>query len=83
MYSRPTVKILTFDGLTPWTVVKTQFDVVSSTNGWADFVKASKLVASFRGSAADVLQEIPADQLTDITTNEEALESRFGGRHLT
>ncbi|GBN09299.1 hypothetical protein AVEN_42275-1, partial [Araneus ventricosus] len=53
--SRPTVKPLTFDGQTSWTVFKTQFDVVSSTNGWTDFVKANQLVASLRGSAAEVL----------------------------
>ncbi|GBM39829.1 hypothetical protein AVEN_45789-1 [Araneus ventricosus] len=46
MYSRPTVIPLTFDGLTSWAVFKTQFNVVSSTNGWADFVEASQLVAS-------------------------------------
>ncbi|GBM86428.1 Transposon Ty3-I Gag-Pol polyprotein [Araneus ventricosus] len=83
MYSRPTVKPLTFDGLTSWTVFKTQFNVVSSTNGWTDFVKASQLVASLRGSAAEVLQGIPADKLTDLTTIEKALESRFGDSHLT
>ncbi|GBN60271.1 hypothetical protein AVEN_67951-1 [Araneus ventricosus] len=46
MHPRPTIKSLTFDGLTSWTVFKTQFNVVSSTNGWTDFVKASQLVAS-------------------------------------
>ncbi|KAF8789305.1 hypothetical protein HNY73_007249 [Argiope bruennichi] len=35
-YTRPTVKPLTFDRQTSWTVFKTQFDVVSSTNGWTD-----------------------------------------------
>ncbi|GBN03735.1 hypothetical protein AVEN_45758-1 [Araneus ventricosus] len=83
MHPRPTIKSLTFDGQTSWTVFKTQFDVVSSTNGWTDFVKASQLVASLRGSAAEVLQGIPADKLTDLTTNETALESRFGDSHLT
>ncbi|GBM61357.1 hypothetical protein AVEN_12340-1 [Araneus ventricosus] len=83
MYSRPTVKPLTFDGLTSWTVFNTQFNVVSSTNGWTDFVKASQLVASLRGSAAEVLEGIPADKLTDLTTIEKALESRFGDSHLT
>ncbi|GBM04420.1 hypothetical protein AVEN_179863-1 [Araneus ventricosus] len=64
-------------------IFKTQFDVVSSTNGWTDFVKASQLVASLRGSAAEVLQGIPADKLTDLTTIEKALEYRFGDSHLT
>ncbi|GBO40221.1 hypothetical protein AVEN_154252-1 [Araneus ventricosus] len=80
---RPTVKPLTFDGQTSWTFFKTQFDVVSFTNGWTDFVKASQLVASLRGSAAEVLQGIPADKLTDLTTVEKALESRFRDSHLT
>ncbi|GBN08916.1 hypothetical protein AVEN_255590-1 [Araneus ventricosus] len=49
------------------------FDVVSSTKGWTDCVKASQLVASLRESAAEVLQGIPADKLTDLTTIEKAL----------
>ncbi|GBM67208.1 hypothetical protein AVEN_145242-1 [Araneus ventricosus] len=80
---KPTVKSLTFDGQTSWTVFKTQFDVVSSANGWNNRVKASQLVASLRGSAAEVLQGIPSDKLTDLMTNENALEARFGDSHLT
>ncbi|GBM28186.1 hypothetical protein AVEN_36134-1 [Araneus ventricosus] len=75
------LKPLTFEGQTSWTISKTQFDVVSSTNGWTDFVKASQLVASFRGSEAEVFHGIPADKLTDLTTIEDALESRFGDIH--
>ncbi|GBM26553.1 hypothetical protein AVEN_179900-1 [Araneus ventricosus] len=82
-YSRPTVKSLTFDGQTSWTVFKTQFDVVSSANGWNNRVKASQLVASLRGSAAEVLQGIPSDKLTDLMTIQNALEARFGDSHLT
>ncbi|GBO28006.1 hypothetical protein AVEN_129844-1 [Araneus ventricosus] len=82
-YSRPTVKSLTFDGQTSWTVFKTQFDVVSSANGWNNRVKVSQLVASLRGSAAEVLQGIPSDKLTDLMAIENALEARFGDSHLT
>ncbi|GBN16886.1 hypothetical protein AVEN_35455-1 [Araneus ventricosus] len=83
MYSRPIIKSLTFDGQTSYTVFKTQFDVVSSTNGWTDVVKVSQLVAQLRGSAGEVLQGIPADKLTYSMTIEKALESRFGDSHLT
>ncbi|GBN04154.1 hypothetical protein AVEN_119020-1 [Araneus ventricosus] len=83
MHPRPTIKSLTFDGRTSWTVFKTQLDVVSSTNGWTDFEKASQLVSSLRGSTAEVLQGIPADKLTDLMTIEKALESRFGESHFT
>ncbi|GBM10809.1 hypothetical protein AVEN_271556-1 [Araneus ventricosus] len=82
-YSRPTVKSLTFDGQTSWTVFKTPFNVVSSANGWNNRVNASQLVASLRGSAAEVLQGIPSDKLTDLMTIENALEARFGDSHLT
>ncbi|GBN17970.1 hypothetical protein AVEN_161554-1 [Araneus ventricosus] len=71
-----------FDEQTSWTVFKTQFNVVSATNGWTDLIKASQLVASLRGSAAEVLQGIPPDKLTDLVTIENALESRFGDSHL-
>ncbi|GFT57902.1 CCHC-type domain-containing protein [Nephila pilipes] len=83
IYSRLTVKSLTFDGQTSWSVFKTQFDVVSSSNGWTGRGKASQLVASLRGSAAEVLQGIPAGNLMDLTTIERALESRFGDSYLT
>ncbi|GBO07141.1 hypothetical protein AVEN_78714-1 [Araneus ventricosus] len=72
MSFRPTVKPMIIDGQTSWTVFKTQFDVVSGTNRWKDFVKASQLVASLLGSAAEVLQGIPVDKLTDLTTTEKA-----------
>ncbi|GBO42532.1 hypothetical protein AVEN_172869-1 [Araneus ventricosus] len=52
-------------------------------DGWTDFVKAGQLVASLRGSAAEVPQGIPADKLTELTTIEKALESGFGDSHLT
>ncbi|GBM40501.1 hypothetical protein AVEN_248387-1 [Araneus ventricosus] len=43
---------------------------------------SSQLVASLRGSAAEVLQGIPSDKLTDLMTIENALEARFGDSHL-
>ncbi|GBM00613.1 Retrovirus-related Pol polyprotein from transposon 297 [Araneus ventricosus] len=63
--------------------VEDNFVVVSSANGWNNFVKANQLVASLRGSAAEVLQGIPSDKLKDLTTIENALEARFRDSHLT
>ncbi|GBO07225.1 hypothetical protein AVEN_225114-1 [Araneus ventricosus] len=42
-----------------------------------------QLVASLRGRAVEILQGIPSDKLTDLTTIENALEARFGDSHLT
>ncbi|GBO23545.1 hypothetical protein AVEN_216605-1 [Araneus ventricosus] len=61
----------------------TGFDLVSSANGWNNLVKASQLVASLRGSAAEAVKGIPSEKLTDLTTIEKALEARFGDSHLT
>ncbi|GBM80749.1 hypothetical protein AVEN_96415-1 [Araneus ventricosus] len=44
---------------------------------------SSQLVASLRGTAAEILERIPSDKLTDLTTIENALEARFGDSHLT
>ncbi|GBN63413.1 hypothetical protein AVEN_252011-1 [Araneus ventricosus] len=77
------VKTLTFDGQTSWTVFKAQCDVVSSANGWTGPVKAIQLVVSLRGSAAEVLQGIDSDKLTDLTAVEKALDALFGDSHLT
>ncbi|GBL83021.1 hypothetical protein AVEN_165257-1 [Araneus ventricosus] len=66
-----------------WTVFKTQFHTVSSANGWNNRVKASQLVASLRGTAAEVLQGVPSDKLTDVTTIKNALAARSGDSHLT
>ncbi|GBM24792.1 hypothetical protein AVEN_245044-1 [Araneus ventricosus] len=60
-----------------------EFYVVSFANGWNNRVKASQLLASLRGSVAEVLQGIPSDKLTDLTTIEKSLEARFGDSHLT
>ncbi|GBN97790.1 hypothetical protein AVEN_177674-1 [Araneus ventricosus] len=44
---------------------------------------SNQLVASLRGSSAEVLQGIPSDKLTDLTTIEKALKARFVDSHLT
>ncbi|GBM71266.1 hypothetical protein AVEN_117057-1 [Araneus ventricosus] len=57
-------------------------DFVISKIGWTERLKTNQFVTSLRGSAVEVLQSIPADKLTDLTTFEEALESGFGQSHL-
>ncbi|GBM45053.1 hypothetical protein AVEN_98897-1 [Araneus ventricosus] len=73
MNFKPAVQSLTFDGQTPWSVLKAQFDVGSSANGWKDRVKASQHIDSLRGSSSEILQGIPAEMLIDLTTIENDL----------
>jgi len=81
--SRPSVKLSTFDGQTPWRVFKVQFDVVADANGWDNATRASQLIASLRGPAAEVLQNVPTEKLQDPSAIEAALECRYGDAHLT
>ncbi|GBN57461.1 hypothetical protein AVEN_123855-1 [Araneus ventricosus] len=83
MYPRETVKLLTFYGQTSWTVFKTQFDVVSCTNGWTDFVKASQLVGLSPRINLGGFSRNVANKLTDLMTIENALKSIFGDSHIT
>ncbi|GBN65895.1 hypothetical protein AVEN_151072-1 [Araneus ventricosus] len=80
IYTQLTVKPHSLDGQTPCTVFKTQFDLDKQMEG---LVKVSKLVASLRRSAAEVLRGIPVHKLTDLTKIEKALDFRFGGGYLT
>jgi len=81
--SRPSVKLSTFDGQTPWRVFKVQFDVVADSNDWDNTTRASQLIAALRGPAAEVLQNVPAEKLQDPCAIEAVLECRFGDAHLT
>ncbi|GBO45145.1 hypothetical protein AVEN_201255-1 [Araneus ventricosus] len=83
MHSRQTVKPLTFERQTSWTVFKIQSDVVNFIKGWTDILKVSQLVACLRGSVAEVLQDVPGNKVTDLTTIEKALEYRFEDSHFT
>ncbi|GBM86522.1 hypothetical protein AVEN_104121-1 [Araneus ventricosus] len=75
-YSRPTVKSLTFDGQTSWTVFKTQFDVVSSANGWNNRVKATADVERLMSLAyaecpQDVRDSLAAQYFVDAIRDED------------
>ncbi|GBO32287.1 hypothetical protein AVEN_84049-1 [Araneus ventricosus] len=79
-YSRPTVKSLTFHGQTFWTVFKTQFDVVTSANGWNNRVKASQLVASLsedqrRRTELKTRRQKPGESLQVLAADVERLMS--------
>ncbi|GFS63368.1 CCHC-type domain-containing protein [Nephila pilipes] len=75
IYSKPTVKPLTFDGLKSWSVFKTQFDVVRSSNGWSDRVKANQLAASLRGTELKTRRQKPGESLQVLAADVERLMS--------
>ncbi|GFW40404.1 uncharacterized protein TNCV_1019621 [Trichonephila clavipes] len=55
-YSKPSIKLSTYDGKSSWQVYKTQFSIVADANQWDSQTKACQLAASLRADAADILQ---------------------------
>ncbi|GFW48863.1 retrovirus-related Pol polyprotein from transposon 412 [Trichonephila clavipes] len=77
-YSKPSIKLSTYDGKFSWLVYKTQFSIVADANQWDSQTKACQLAASLRADAADILQTLPETQRLDFDALVNALELRFG-----
>ncbi|GFS60783.1 gag-Pol polyprotein [Trichonephila clavipes] len=77
-YSKPSIKLSTYDGKSSWQVYKTQFSIVADANQWDSRTKACQLAASLRADAADILQTLPETQRLDFDALVNALELRFG-----
>ncbi|GFX29994.1 retrovirus-related Pol polyprotein from transposon 412 [Trichonephila clavipes] len=65
-YSKPSIKLSTYDGKSSWQVYKTQFSIVADANQWDSHTKACQLAASLRADAADILQTLPETQRLDF-----------------
>ncbi|GFV91651.1 gag-Pol polyprotein [Trichonephila clavipes] len=76
-YSKPSIKLSTYDGKSSWQVYKTQFSIVADANQWDSQTKACQLAASLRVDAADILQTLPETQRLDFDALVNALELRF------
>ncbi|GFS77432.1 retrovirus-related Pol polyprotein from transposon 412 [Trichonephila clavipes] len=77
-YSKPSIKLSTYDGKSSWQVYKTQFSIVADANQWDSQTKACQLAASFRADAADMMLTLPETQRLDFDALVNALELRFG-----
>ncbi|GFY18289.1 retrovirus-related Pol polyprotein from transposon 412 [Trichonephila clavipes] len=77
-YSKPSIKLSTYDGKSSWQVYKIQFSIVADANQWDSQTKACQLAASLRADAADILQTLPEIQRLDFDALVNALELRFG-----
>ncbi|GFY33268.1 retrovirus-related Pol polyprotein from transposon 412 [Trichonephila clavipes] len=77
-YSKPSIKLSTYDGKSSWQVYKTQFSIVADANQWDSQTKVCQLAASLRADAADILQTLPETQRLDFDALVNALELRFG-----
>ncbi|GFX50474.1 uncharacterized protein TNCV_2429431 [Trichonephila clavipes] len=75
------IKLSTYEGKTNWEVYKTQFSIISETNGWTEGVKACQLAASLRGEAAEILQTLPDTEQLNLNSLYNALDLRFGQKY--
>lgn len=71
------VKPPTFDGSSDLSAYLRQFEMISEMNNWAETKKAMELAVCLRGTAADILNDIPFSSLRDYDCIVEALFQRF------
>ncbi|ESN93966.1 hypothetical protein HELRODRAFT_180381 [Helobdella robusta] len=77
-----TLKVPAFDGEMSWNVYKTQFEAAAASNCWNGKERATALILALRGSAAEVLQTIPAENHFNYEVLVSALDLRYGEEHM-
>ncbi|KAJ3640371.1 hypothetical protein Zmor_003673 [Zophobas morio] len=81
MMSHRTIQPPTYDGQTPWSSYKKQFETAATTNLWEEEQKVTALVIALR-SAEIVLQTFPEEDRDRYSALSAALELRLGNEHL-
>ncbi|GFV97677.1 gag-Pol polyprotein [Trichonephila clavipes] len=78
-YSKPSIKLSTYDGKSSWQVYKTQFSIVADANQWDSQTKACQLAASlFEPTLLTFCKLCRKTQRLDFDALVNALELRFG-----
>ncbi|ESN93936.1 hypothetical protein HELRODRAFT_180343 [Helobdella robusta] len=77
-----TLKVPAFDGEMSWNVYKTQFEAAATSNCWNGKERATALILALRGSAAEVLQTIPAENHFNYEVLVSALDLRYSEEHM-
>ncbi|ESO00299.1 hypothetical protein HELRODRAFT_176164 [Helobdella robusta] len=80
--SRRTLKVPAFDGEMSWNVYQTQFEAAATSNCWNGKERATALIMALRGSAAEVLQTIPAENHFNYEVLVSALDLCYGEEHV-
>ncbi|ESO04378.1 hypothetical protein HELRODRAFT_172748 [Helobdella robusta] len=73
-----TLKAPAFDGEMSWNVYKTQLKAAATSNCWNGKERATALILALRGSAAEVLQTISAENHFNYEVLVSALDLRYG-----
>ena len=71
-------KPIAFDGRSSWEAYSTQFEMLAELNGWSE---AEKAAVSLRGSALNVLTNLPEKQRRSYSALVRVLKNRFGTGH--
>ncbi|ESO00339.1 hypothetical protein HELRODRAFT_175735 [Helobdella robusta] len=76
-----TLKVPAFDREMSWNVYKTQFEAAATSNCWNGKERATAPILALRGSAAEILQTIPAENHFNYEVLVSALDLRYGKEH--
>ena len=70
-----------FDGSVSWEAYKAQFELLADARCWSRSVKALQLVGALKGSALEVLNQLPASKRASYSSVTAALDRRYGHQH--
>ncbi|KAI5718730.1 hypothetical protein M8J77_025938 [Diaphorina citri] len=71
-----------FDGQMAWCIFKRQFEAACECNLYSAKEKATALMLSLRGPAADLIQTLPKDSNLSYDELVSVIERRFGDEHM-
>ncbi|KAG0715519.1 hypothetical protein GWK47_011790 [Chionoecetes opilio] len=70
-----------FDGTVSWEAYRAQFELLAKAWGWSRYERAVQLVGALKGSALEVLNQLPAGKQTSYSSVLAVLERRYGHQH--
>ena len=70
-----------FDGSVSWEAYRAQFELLADARCWSSKEKALQLVGALKGSALEVLNQLPASQRASYSSVSAALDRRYGHQH--
>ncbi|KAG0718583.1 Gag-Pol polyprotein [Chionoecetes opilio] len=70
-----------FDGTVSWEDYRAQFELLAEAWGWSRYERAVQLVGALKGSALEVLNQLPAGKQTSYSSVLAVLEKRYGHQH--
>lgn len=72
------LKIVRYDGLTPWEIYWAEFNIIAAANKWSPAERSVQLASALEGDARRVFRDVTVAELDDPSALVLALKTGFG-----